>query len=124
VSGRVAEARGWSRSCAARSRKAWIATFGKGKYDDQPLFLPAVRHRCCRATGCWRDPQHKRRVEKHALAHRDAIAKMPRRAVKAKAHDGKESTTMASPANDPRRGRRAARQPSDARREPRAVPAS
>ena len=28
------------RTCGRRRPRQWIATFGSGKYDDQPLFFP------------------------------------------------------------------------------------
>ena len=93
VSGaRVAEARRMVAFMRSPHTQAWIATFGKGKYDDQPLFFPLS------ATGAAERPvpgeilSISGEVEKLLSLTADAIAKMPRRAVKAKAHDGKETT--------------------------------
>ena len=38
----VVEARRLADFLRKRETQAWIATFGKGKYDDQPLFFPIV----------------------------------------------------------------------------------
>jgi tungstate transport system substrate-binding protein len=89
---RVAEARRMVTFLRSPQTQAWIATFGKGKYDDQPLFFPVP------ASGLAEQPvpgailNVSGEVTKPLSLTADAIAKMPRRTVKAKGHDGKEAT--------------------------------